>query len=99
MDRFDELAVLVTIVDEGSLAAAALAALEERAGARLLEQLWLPRCEGCYPNFANQRAEFGHMEASQWGKGVCESGARVERRKAPPEILRSTADGLKTQLG
>ena len=51
MDRLDELAVLVTIVDEGSLAAAArrlrrsspsitrvLAALEERAGARLLER-------------------------------------------------------------
>jgi DNA-binding transcriptional LysR family regulator len=51
MDRLDELAVLVTIVDEGSLAAAArrlrrsspsitrvLAVLEERAGARLLER-------------------------------------------------------------
>ena len=51
MDRLDELAVLVTIVDEGSLAAAArrlrrsppaitrvLAALERRAGARLLER-------------------------------------------------------------
>jgi DNA-binding transcriptional LysR family regulator len=51
MDRLDELAVLVTIVDERSLAAAArrlrrsapsitrvLAALEERAGARLLER-------------------------------------------------------------
>ena len=51
MDRLDELAVLVTIIDEGSLAAAArrlrrsspsitrvLAALEERAGARLLER-------------------------------------------------------------
>jgi DNA-binding transcriptional LysR family regulator len=51
MDRLDELAVLVTIVDEGSLAAAArrlrrsspsmtrvLAALEERAGTRLLER-------------------------------------------------------------
>jgi DNA-binding transcriptional LysR family regulator len=51
MDRLDELAVLVTIVDEGSLAAAArrlrrsapsitrvLATLEERAGARLLER-------------------------------------------------------------
>jgi DNA-binding transcriptional LysR family regulator len=51
MDRLDELAVLVTIVDEGSLAAAArrlrrsppaitrvLAALEKRAGARLLER-------------------------------------------------------------
>ena len=49
MDRVDEIAVLVTIVDEGSLAAAALAALEERAGARLLEQLWLRRCDGCYP--------------------------------------------------
>ena len=44
MDPFDELAVLVPIVDEGSLAAVALAALEERAGARLLEQLWLRRC-------------------------------------------------------
>jgi DNA-binding transcriptional LysR family regulator len=51
MDRLDELAVLVTIVDEGSLAAAArrlrrsppaitriLAALEQRAGARLMER-------------------------------------------------------------
>ena len=51
MDRLDELTVLVTIVDEGSLAAAArrlrrsppaitrvLAALEQRAGARLLER-------------------------------------------------------------
>jgi DNA-binding transcriptional LysR family regulator len=51
MDRLDELAVLVTIVDEGSLASAArrlrrsppaitrvLAALEQRAGARLLER-------------------------------------------------------------
>lgn len=51
MDRLDELAVLVTIVDEGSLAAAArrlrrsapsvtrvLAALEDRAGTRLLER-------------------------------------------------------------
>jgi len=51
MDRLEELAVLVTIVDEGSLAAAArrlrrsppavtrvLAALEKRAGARLLER-------------------------------------------------------------
>lgn len=51
MDRLDELAVLVTIVDEGSLAGAArrlrrsspsmtrvLAALEERAGTRLLER-------------------------------------------------------------
>jgi DNA-binding transcriptional LysR family regulator len=51
MDRLEELAVLVTIVDEGSLAAAArrlrrsppaitrvLAALEQRAGARLLER-------------------------------------------------------------
>src|ERR1700729_1137771 len=51
MDRLDELTVLVTIVDEGSLAAAArrlrrsppaitrvLAALERRAGARLLER-------------------------------------------------------------
>jgi DNA-binding transcriptional LysR family regulator len=51
MDRLDELAVLVTIVDAGSLAAAArrlrrsapsitrvLAALEERTGARLLER-------------------------------------------------------------
>ena len=68
MDRFDELAVLVTIVDEGRPAAAVLAALEERAGARLLEQLWLRRCDGCYPNFANQLAEFRHMEASKWGK-------------------------------
>jgi DNA-binding transcriptional LysR family regulator len=51
MDRLDELAVLVTIVDEGSLAAAArrlrrspptitriLAALEQRAGTRLMER-------------------------------------------------------------
>jgi DNA-binding transcriptional LysR family regulator len=51
LDRLDELAVLVTIVDEGSLAAAArrlrrsppaitriLAALEQRAGTRLLER-------------------------------------------------------------
>jgi len=51
MDRLDELAVLVTIVDEGSLAAAArrlrrsppsitrvLSLLEERTGARLLER-------------------------------------------------------------
>jgi DNA-binding transcriptional LysR family regulator len=51
MDRLDELAVLVTIVDEGSLAAAArrlrrsapsvtrvLAALERRSGTRLLER-------------------------------------------------------------
>jgi DNA-binding transcriptional LysR family regulator len=51
MDRLDELAVLVTIVDEGSLAAAArrlrrspptitriLSALERRAGARLMER-------------------------------------------------------------
>jgi DNA-binding transcriptional LysR family regulator len=51
MDRYDELGVLVTIVDEGSLAAAArrlrrsppaitrvLAALEERTGTRLLER-------------------------------------------------------------
>jgi hypothetical protein len=68
MNRFDELADLVTIEDEGSLAAAALAALEERAGARLLEQLWLRRCNGCYPNIANQLAEFGHMEASKWEK-------------------------------
>jgi hypothetical protein len=68
MDRFDELAVLVTIVDEGSLAAPVLAALEERAGARLLEQLWSRRCDGCYPNLANQLAEFRHMEASKCEK-------------------------------
>jgi len=53
MDRVDEFAVLVTIVDDGSLAAAALATLEERARVRRLEQLWLRRCDGCYPNFAN----------------------------------------------
>src|SRR5882724_7720298 len=68
MDRLDELAVLVTIVDVGSLAAAALAALEERAGARLLEQLWLRRCDGCYPNIAQQLAEFRYMEAPKWEK-------------------------------
>jgi DNA-binding transcriptional LysR family regulator len=59
MDRLDELAVLVTIVDEGSLAAAArrlrrsspsitrvLAVLEERAGARLLERISRPPRRG-----------------------------------------------------
>ena len=78
MDRFDELAVLVTIVDEGSLAAAALAALEERAGARLLEQLWLRRCDGCYPTSPTSLQNSGTWKRPN-GKSVCESGARVER--------------------
>jgi len=72
MDRLDELAIFVAILDEGSLAAAArklrrsppavtraLAMLEERVGARLLERT----TRRSRPTDAGRRlADAGHSE-------------------------------------
>jgi len=96
MDRLDELAIFVAIVDEGSLAAAgrklrrsppavtrALAALEERAAARLVERT----TRRCRPTEAGRRlADHARRLLAGYGDAVGEAAAEAVRG-----VLRVTA--------
>jgi DNA-binding transcriptional LysR family regulator len=96
VDRLDELAIFVAIVDEGSLAAAgrklrrsppavtrALAALEERAAARLVERT----TRRCRPTEAGRRlAEHARQLLAGYGEAVGEAAAGSVRG-----LLRVTA--------
>src|SRR5215468_7463734 len=96
MDRLDELAIFVAIVDEGSLAAAgrklrrsppavtrALAVLEERVGARLLERT----TRRSRPTDAGRRlADHARVVLADYGEAVREAAAAPVRG-----VLRVTA--------
>ena len=96
MDRLDELAVFVAILDEGSLAAAgrklrrsppavtrALAVLEDRVGARLLERT----TRRSRPTEAGKRlADHARSVLAGYGDAVCEAAAAPVRG-----VLRVTA--------
>jgi DNA-binding transcriptional LysR family regulator len=96
MDRLDELAIFVAILDEGSLAAAgrklrrsppavtrALAVLEARVGARLLERT----TRRSRPTEAGKRlADYGRQLLAGYGEAVREAAAGAVRG-----VLRVTA--------
>jgi DNA-binding transcriptional LysR family regulator len=96
MDRLDELAIFVAILDEGSLAAAgrklrrsppavtrALAVLEERVGARLLERT----TRRSRPTEAGKRlADYARHVLAGYGEAVREAAAGAVRG-----VLRVTA--------
>jgi len=89
MDRLDELAIFVAILDEGSLAAAgrklrrsppavtrALAVLEDRVGARLIERT----TRRSRPTEAGKRlADYGRQVLAGYGEAVREAAAGAVR--------------------